>query len=222
MPNWCYTEICFTGEPYNIYKLKRDIDESIQWGLLNPRYCSLIYFLSIRGFDSAMYNEQHKRIDNIMTRGYFINTSISFEYPGNMIKPKLYATMDTAWYIDYKLLQLISILYDVKFSSYSSEPNMWDFSTCKNDDNNEFDYDYILGLEPETDDDFRKIEDLELDYDINYEMPFKDGDPNAEKIAKILDDNNISYTNDDIARRNPEPIYGMYYDLISGIHYDEK
>lgn len=208
MPNWCYTQACFTGEPYNIYKLKKDIDEAMMWRATNKYYCNFRYFFNINGFNIDLYKRQYDY--DLLTRGYFINASLSFEYPGNMVKPRLYVTMDTAWDMDYRVLQLISIIYDVKFSAYSEEPMMGVYTKCRNSNDDNYDYDFTINVYSDSDEVIEKMDDLELDY----YTPFKNGNPESERLIKTLKENGIQY--------RIENVEGYQCPLISGIYYDEK
>lgn len=207
MANSCFTSVCFSGDPYNIYKLSKDIQETLEWSSINYSYWNINYFFNINGVDLFRYNKSHDHRDHISVRSSIVNFKLLFEYPGSMNMPKLYVGIDSAWDIDYGILSLISMIYNLEFSAYSEEPNLDVFEKCRNGKDTYFDYDYAIRIDIENDKDFYRIDDIGLGY-IN---PCKSGDEEAS-IIKQLKDNNFNYEKEMVTEIDPPLLYGIYYD----------
>lgn len=215
MPNWCYTQVCFKGKPENIMRLKENIEAADEWSHRNPGFCNIRYFLYISGFDTMSYRMRFNSVLDSNFRGTVYGTHLKPEECGEYLL--YYPTFDTAWYMDYQLLQIISMIYDVEFSAYSEEPNMDVFVKCKNGNVDTYDFDYVI--RPDYDQLEEAIED-NPDLELYYNMPVKIGEPDTDKILDILKDLNIDFETADIAE-DPVPIpYGVYYHYMNGVIYD--
>lgn len=72
MPNWCYTQVCFKGNPENIMRLVKDVESSDEWNHKNGTlFCNLRYFLSLNNFDTVSYLQRYNNYFNSPNfRGY--------------------------------------------------------------------------------------------------------------------------------------------------------
>lgn len=217
MPNWCYTQVCFKGKPENIMRLKKDIEEANEWSHRNPNYCNIRYFLSLSGFDTISYQYRFNSVLDGNFRGTVYDThSKPEEYPNYLL---YYPSFDTAWYMDYQLLQIISIIYDVEFSAFSEEPNMGIFCKCGNGNIDTYNFDYIIRP------DYEQLEEAMEDdpsLDIDYDIAVKIGEPDTDKILDTLNNLGIEFDTIDITEE-PIPLpYGVYYHFMNGVIYDTE
>lgn len=216
MPNWCYTQVCFKGKPENIMRLKNNIELANEWSNRNSGFCNIRYFLSLSDFDTVSYIERFSNRYDCNFRGTVYDTALKPDECGEYLL--YYPTLDTAWWIDYQLLQIISMIYDVEYSSYSEEPNMGYYSKCRNGNMDTYNFDYLIQpdydqLEEAMDDDPQ----LELDYII----PVKIGEPDTDEVLDELKNRNIEFDIMSIENEYPPNIYGVYYHHIYGVTYDD-
>lgn len=226
MPNWCYTQVCFRGKPENIERLIKDVEAAIKFGQDHRTYCNIRYFMHLNGFDTVSYRErfQNKYIHNYYDcnfRGSVIEGE-DYEEDDGLIS--YYPTFEMAWYTDYQLLQLISMIYNVKFSAYSEEPGCEVYDKCRNDDSiDEYNFDYIISP------DYDQFEEaLESDNcskeieDIGYYTAVKDGDSEGEDIIRTLEKHNIEYNIIPIQNYPVPTPYGVYYHYMYGVIFDTE
>lgn len=217
MPNWCYTTTCFKGSLENITRLADDIYKTIEWTKENNyEYCNLFHFFSLNDFDVDSYITRFKkRWDRPNFRGSIIdNYPFIIEYYGDYAL--LYPSFETAWWMDFNILHLISMLYNVEFSAYSEEPSMEIYTKCKNGSIDTFDYD--IAICP----DWEQIDDDEYYSYADLITSGKKDDPRVINEIKRLDDHNIDYEILDVLDDTSDPkIYGTYYGpAINGVYYD--
>ena len=217
MPNWCYTQVCFRGKPENIERLIKDVEKASKFRDDNKCFCNVRYFMHLNDFDIVSYRERPHFYD-CNFRGSIMDGE-EYEEENGLVS--YYPTFEMAWYTDFHLLQLISMIYDVKFSAYSEEPGCEVYDKCRNDTSiEEYDFDYIISP------DYDQFEEaLESDYnheigDLGYDNPVKDGDPDAENMIRTLEKHGIEYEIKPI-ESCPVPIpYGVYYHYNYGVIYD--
>lgn len=217
MPNWCYSNVCFKGNHDNIYKLKQDVEKAFKFSRDNGYYyCNISFLLLQQGFRTEIYNESSP---------YRINFRGSVIEGYNIIKnygsySKIYLMFETAWYIDYDLLHLIAMIYDLEFSAYSEELGMGLFDKCRNGEEDTYDYDFLIRLNYDQFESYvEKYPDSEIS-DIGCDIPCKEND--VENIIKIIEDYEIEYSKEDIYDNTDAPcIHGIYYDrdVYRGIYY---
>lgn len=211
MPNWCYTTASFKGKPENILRLANDIYKSIEW-MRNNNYshCNIGYFFSLNGFDIKLYNKNYPKNESIQLRCSIAEDyPLRLEYYGSFAV--IYPIFESAWYMDYNILHLISLIYNVEFSAYSEEPNMDLFAKCKNGFENTYDYDYVLRLDPDAVD---EILEYDSNCDLDYNMAIKENDPHTKFIMNEIKENNIEYTKETIYNDHyGSTIHGVYYDV---------
>ena len=222
MPNWCFTRVCFKGKPDNINRLRSDIAKATEWGYRNPLWCNIRYFLSLSGFDAVSYeqrmiNKYIPQMHDCNFRGNVFDTYLQSEECGEYLL--YYPSFETAWWMDYGLLQIISINYNVEFSAYSDEPGMGYYGKCKNGSIDTYDYDYrIIPNYEQLEEAVENNPELEIDYDI----PVKIGDSNIESIIEELKKHNIEYNIGHIEEEEAPKIYGIYYHYKYGVCYDDE
>ena len=209
MPNWCMTNVCFKGKPENIQRLRRDIEKTAKWTKEHGKYfCNLRYFLSLNNFDPVSYQRC-----NFRGNTYDYNTNQDPE------STEYYTLFEMAWYTDYEILQLISVLYDVEFSAYSEEPGMGIYEKCRNGNIDTYDFDYVISPDY---DQFEKALDEDPDgiEELCYSNPVKIGSSDEKDIIDLLNDCGIKYDIINIDNWDAPNIYGVYYQLIYGVDYD--
>lgn len=230
MPNWCYTEVCFKGKPENIKRLDKDIEAATHFCHRNRSYCNIRYFMHLNGFDTASYRERFmsKYIPHYYDCNFRGSVSAYNEPDDELIDDEgyitYYATFEMAWYTDYQLLQLISMIYDVTFSAYSEEPGCQVYDKCSNDDSiNEYDFNCIIS--PDYDqfeevlygDDIDKRRDVE---DLGYDNAVKEGDSDYHRIINTLKKHDIEYEIK-VIKTYPVPTpFGVYYHYMYGVVFD--
>ena len=210
MPNWCYSNVHFEGAISNITELAENIYKSITWMKENKYgYLNIPYFFSLKGFDVDSYTSRFIGPCRINFRG-----SISTDFPLKIYYYGDYACIntwfETAWYMDYDVLHLISMLYNVKFSAYSEEPNMDLFTKCSNAEINTYNYDYVIRPDYEQLENHNENNEVEFDYII----PVKDDDNSSRLVIDALGSFNIDYEKVPIEDQSDlgTNIYGVYYD----------
>lgn len=208
MPNLCYTDICFKGKLENICRLVNDVLRSVKYMKeTNYKYYNIGYFLSLSNFDLDIYNNDPNTKD-IQRR-----CSIIGDYPLNIECYEDYAIAhlhcESAWYMDYNIFYLISLLYQVEFSAYSEEPCMDYYEKGKNGTEDTYDYDRILHLDAD------KVE-YELDINkstiLDYHMPVKSDSYYTESLIDYIDERGIPYEEETIPKCDESTIHGIYYD----------
>ena len=223
MPNWCYTQVCFRGKPENIERLIKDVEAATKFHSNNRLFCNIRYFMHLNGFDTVSYYERFKNkyIPNYYDCNFRGSIIDGEEYEEEDGLVSYYPTFEMAWYTDYQLLQLISMIYDVKFSAYSEEPGCEIYDKCRNDSSiDEYDFDYIISP------DYEQFEEaLECDYnheieDLGYDNPVKDGDPEAEDMIRTLEKHGIEYNIKPIQSYPVPTPFGVYYHYTYGVIYD--
>lgn len=218
MPNWCYTKVCFRGKPENITNLRNDIllaeEFNKQYGSL---WCNIRYLLSLKGFDNASYYQRFPNDSAPNFRGYVHDSILTEEKDGDYLL--YYPTFEMAWDTDYEVLQIISMLYGVEFSAYSEEPGMDIRHKCRNGDIDECDFDYTIIPNYEQYENALG-QDPELDNDISYDNPVKQGSEDQKVILDILKDLGIEYRVERIPEVPVPTPYGVYYHYIYGVAYD--
>lgn len=216
MPNWCYTQVCFKGKPDNIMRLKRDVELANEWSHRNPDFCNIRYFLSLSGFDTKSYEIKIDNILNSNFRGFIYDNALKPEECGSYIL--YYPTFETAWYMDNQLLQIISLIYDVEFSSYSEELNMGVFYKCRNGNVDTYDYDYLICPN------YEQVEEIMEDDPLfeYYDTPVKIGEPETDKILDDLKNHNIDFETVSIPEDPVPLIHGVYYHFMNGVIYDDE
>ena len=216
MPNWCYTQICFKGKEEDIQRLHNDIQKCLQFDKRNPWHCNLYYFYALNGIECTSYANKSDGY-NGMFRGYFYDSYI--EDGDN--STHLYATLDTAWSIDYEIIFLICKMYNVEFSAYSEEPNMDIFMTCHNTKRPYYDYDTLI--RPDYDQ-FDEAIEKEPNFDLDW---YRAGNRNDTWLQDYIDElkfRNIEYSIESIYEANYDdfPIQGVYYSTLpEGVTYGE-
>lgn len=216
MPNWCYTKVCFKGKPENINKLRADISKSTEWLHRNPSWCNIRYFLSLSNFDTLSYLNTVSNQYDYNFRGSVYDTYLESEECGEYLL--YYPSFETAWWMDFGLLQIISMIYGVEFSAYSEEPNMGYYGKCKNGSIDIFDYDY--NIIP----DYEQLENAienNPELDIDYNIPVKIGEANHEDIIDELKSYNIEFDITVIEDEKVPYIHGIYYHYIQGVAYED-
>ena len=223
MPNWCYTQVCFKGKPENIKRLVKDIEAACIFHSNNRGYCNIRYFLYLNNFDTTSYIERCRythipHLYNCNFRGSVY--SADYECEDDLKDEYLYyyPTFEMAWYTDYQLLQLISMMYDVTFSAYSEEPSMEIFDKCRNDDSiNEYDFDIIITPDY---DQFEELLEGDNNIDFGYENAVKYGDEEFNHITNTLKKHNIEYDTITITAMPVPTPFGVYYHYINGVVFD--
>ena len=226
MPNWCYTQTRFSGKKENIERLDRDIKRAHAFLERNGyRYCNLFYFLLLNGFDTESYakSKDNGMIHKNNFRGFITNHCIDTE---DEELSYLYPEFETAWWMDITVLHMIANMYDLKFSSYSEEPNTDLYQTCHNTDDKYYDLDIIIRP------DYEQLEaEYEKDpkFDIGYTFACNVNDPEFIQVTKELEKRSIEYEVGDVPDVSNEPWYlhGVYYEMTPrgvcypGVTYDE-
>lgn len=220
MPNWCYTQVCFKGKPDNINRLATDIEIATEFTRENGSFwCNVRYFLSLSNFDTVSYSERFapNYYHPPTFRGYvYDNPNIKQCDDGDLC---YYPYFEMAWNTDYELLELISLIYGVKYSAWSAEPGMGIYHKYRNDETiNDNNYDTVI--KP----DYEQLEDAyekNPNLDIDYEIPLMIKD--AQNIIQNLRCNGITqYDFETVKEQVPEPVYGVYYKYIYGVAYDDE
>lgn len=224
MPNWCYTQVCFKGKPENIKRLEKDVEAATIFHRNNRSFCNIRYFMHLNGFDTVSYAERYinkyiPRYYDCNFRGSVIDSEEEYELKDGLMV--YYPTFEMAWYTDFQLLQLISMIYDVTFSAYSEEPGCQVYEKCKNDDSiDEYDFDCIISP------DYDQFEEaLECDYDheiedIGYDNLVKEGDSDYNRIINTLKKHDIEYCIKNIECYPAPTPYGIYYHYMYGVVFD--
>lgn len=225
MPNWCYTQVCFKGKPENIRRLEKDVEAATQFHSNNRSFCNIRYFMHLNGFDTVSYAERYinkyiPRYYDCNFRGSVIDSEEEYELEDGIMV--YYPTFEMAWYTDFQLLQLISMIYDVTFSAYSEEPGCQVYEKCKNNDSiDEYDFDCIISP------DYDQFEEaLEGDYDheiddLGYDNPVKMGDDDYNRIINVLKKHDIEYDIKVIETYPPPIPFGVYYHYMYGVIFDD-
>lgn len=218
MPNWSYARICFKGKPDDINRLRENVSKATKWSYKNPYWTNLRYFFSLSGFDSVSYRERFSTYYDRNFRGNILDTWLKSEEDGEYLL--YYPSMESAWWTDYEVLQLITMLYNVEFSAYSEEPGIGIYDKCKNGTIDTYDFDYSIVPDYEQ---FEAAIDEDPDgLDLDYDNPVKNGSEEEKEILKILRDHNIDY-DARVIDNIPVPVpYGVYYHYIYGVCYDKN
>lgn len=235
MPNWCYTDVCFRGNPENINKLYDDIHSSIIWMRENKyNYVNLFYFFSLNNFDAETYlNRYTKRLYLGNSIGHHMWFPLRISFRGSFVDYSaitnnddgtctLNAVLEMAWNTDYEILHLISIMYNVKFSAYSEELGMGIHTKCRNCDLQDFNFDIVVYPDSEQAEEFMdKFHDADGEL---YPTAFKLNDPEYNNFIKFLNDTDIDYYTQDVVEINANElaVYGVYYDPITGVTYEDN
>lgn len=222
MPNWCYTQVCFKGKPENIIRLSEDIKKSMEWYYENNyNFCNVRYLLSLSNFDTVSYLERYypsyfALIPNF--RGSAFNTNCIIEEcdDGDLL---YYPYFEMAWNTDYELLQIISMNYNVEFSAYSEECGMGIRHTCRNCDMDIYNFDRVIIPNYEQLEEFNESNNYSLD--IDYTNAVKKGSDDEKELLYTLKSSNIEYNTEIIPSADVPDIYGIYYDYIYGVDYDD-
>lgn len=215
MPNWCQSRVCFEGSLDNISKLAEDMYKAIKYRIDNNyHYTNIWYLLSLKDFNTEEYNKSRYG-DNYFTHTNFRGSVETFDtrcpiqinYYGDYAKLHLY--FETAWYMDYNVLHLICMLYNVKFSAYSEEPGMCLYNKCRNAEIDDYDYDYVIYPDCE---ELEEAMEKDKYFEIDYTIPVKNGQ--EKYIIETLNQHNISYKTipTDQIDDSELSIYGVYYD----------
>lgn len=223
MPNWCYTQVCFRGKPENIERLAKDVDKATEFLRNNRGYCNIRYFMQLNNFDTVSYRErfQNKYIPHYYDcnfRGSVYSANYDIEDVTEEGYISYYPTFEMAWYTDYQLLQIISMIYDVKFSAYSEETGCQIYDKCRNDESiDEYDFDFIISPDYEQ---YEEALEEGIDLDMCYVNPVKDGDADMTYILKTLTSHDIKYDIQSVeALPVPSP-FGVYYHYLYGVIFD--
>lgn len=223
MPNWCMTRAHFRGDTENIFRLNKDIQDSMKYQKENDyKYLNLPYFFSLNNFDVNAYSNKFKTmLPGIFSTNFRGNISLDditiMDIDDNNLA-SIYPTFETAWDIDYDVLRLISMMYNLEFSAYSEEFGMGFCVKCRNGDLDTYDYD--IAISP----DYSQIYDQDEEYqkEIDYcDFAGKLDSDEIEKSIKLLKERNIDYNIYPVPEEDRESkIYGVYYDPIPGVIYD--
>lgn len=226
MPNWCITDVCFSGKKENIERLNNDISKTMNWNRGNW-YLNLPYFFLLNGFDVQSYTDSK---DNGMLRNNNFRGTITYTnwmdcYDDDI--SRISVNLETAWWFDPTVLDIISQIYDVKYSSYSEEPNMDIFHTCHNTDDKYYDYDTLVRADYE-----QLEEEYEKDptFDIYYYQVGNQYDREITFSIEELEERNIKYEIEAIPDISNDPRYmhGVYYEttprgvIYPGVTYDNE
>lgn len=219
MPNWCYAQVAFKGKTNKIKRLAKDISKAEkfnkQYGL---QWMNLRYFFALNNFDTVSFAERYcMPLEGFPDFPYYscnfranIYDAIIEKINGESI---LYTTFESAWYMDYKVLQIISMIYEVQYSAYAEEEGMGSFTKCNNGIDT-YDYDYII--RPDYDQ-FEKLLEDDPDTEIRYINPVKREE--EDNILDELEEYNIPYDTQIIEEEQPPLIYGVYYRYTPGVIY---
>ena len=218
MPNWCYSRICFKGKTENIKRLQNDIELANEYAHRNPMFCNIRYFLSLNGFDIVSYKERFNSYHDTNFRGSIYSTVLA---PEEYIDDQslYYPYTETAWWMDYGLLQIISLIYGVEYSCYSEEPGMAIYTKCRNSELDVYDYDYCI--QP----DYEQLEEAiynDPQLEIDYLTPVKIGEPETDEILDLLKERNIEFETIQIDEEVPPIPFGVYYHYNIGVTYDKE
>lgn len=216
MPNWCYSSVCFKGKTENIKRLQNDIELANEFAHRNPMFCNIRYFLSLNGFDIVSYKERFDSHYDTNFRGSIYSNRCNPE-DFNDEYSLYYPYIETAWWMDYGLLQIISLIYNVKYSCYSEEPNMCIYTKCRNSELDTYDYDYCIRPDYEQ---MEEAIDNNPELEINYINPVKIGEPETDALLDLLKDNNIQFEIEPITEEAAPIPYGVYYHYNIGVTYD--
>ena len=218
MPNWSCASICFRGKPDDINRLRTNVAKATDWHRQNPYWCNLRYFFHLSGFDTVSYKERFSVYDRNF-RGSIFDSHLESDEDGEYLL--YYPSMESAWWTDYEVVQLISMIYNLEFSAYSEEPGMGIYDKCRNGELDTYEYDYDYIITPDYEQFEAALEEDPEGLYLGYDNPVKIGSSEEKEILKILKDCNIDYHTKEI-ETIPTPIpYGVYYHYNYGVCYDD-
>ena len=217
MPNWSCASICFKGKPDDINRLRENVSKATDWYYKNPYWCNLRYFFHLSGFDTVSYKERFPSHYDSNFRANIFDSHLTTEEDDWYLL--YYPSMESAWWTDYQVLQLISMLYNVEFGAYSEEPGMGIYDKCTNGDIDTCDYDYIIT--PDYDQFEAAIEEDPEGINFDYDNPVIMGSSEEKEILDTLKDLNIEYHRKEIEDIPIPTPYGVYYQHIYGVTYDD-
>lgn len=217
MPNWCCSRVCFKGRNENIKRLQNDIELANEYAHRNPMFCNIRYFLSLNGFDIVSYKERFDRYEDTNFRGNIYSTVLAPEEYGEY--SLYYPYLETAWWMDNGLLQIISLIYDVKYSCFSEEPGMGIYTKCRNSELDVYDYDYCIRPDAEQ---LEEAVDNDPQFEMDYIIPVKIGEPDTDEVLDLLKERNIDFEIEKIDEETPRDPYGVYYHYTIGVTYDKE